>query len=136
MRALICILCFMPLFTCAQNTTNKSNQKTIKMDLSKITNTTVRGAIEALQDKDSKKWLTYFTADAKLTDDGKPRDFQDFSKNAVGDEWFTEIQRVENDSKDIYGHLTTKQWGDFNVYFKFHLNNENKINQLDIGQAN
>lgn len=105
------------------------------MDTSKLKNETVKGAIDALQDKDSEKWLTYFTEDAKMTDDGKPRDFQSFSKDAVGNEWFTEIQRIENDGKDIYGHLTTKQWGDFDVYFKFHVNNEGKIHQLDIGQA-
>lgn len=106
------------------------------MDLSKITNKTVKGAVEALQEKDSEKWLTYFTDDAKMTDDGKPRDFQNFSENAVGEEWFTEIHRVENDGKAIYGHLTTRQWGAFDVYFKFHVNNEEKIYQLDIGQVN
>jgi hypothetical protein len=106
------------------------------MDLSVITNETVRDSIEALQEKDPQKWLTYFTSDAKMTDDENPRDFQSFSKNAVGNEWFTEIHRVENDGKDIYGHLTTEQWGDFNVYFKFHVNSEGKIHRLDIGQAN
>ncbi|MDG3582889.1 hypothetical protein [Galbibacter pacificus] len=104
--------------------------------MSIITNETVKGAIEALQNKDKNKWLTYFTADTKMTDDGNPRDFHSFSRNAVGNEWFTEIHRVENNGKDIYGHLTTKQWGAFNVYFKFHVNNEGKIHQLDIGQAN
>lgn len=105
------------------------------MDLSSITNKTVKGAIEALQERDTEKWLGYFTGDAKLTDDGAPRDFQNFSKNAVGSEWFTKLYRVENQGKDIFGHLTTKQWGDFDVFFKFRLNDEGKIYQLDIGQA-
>ncbi|MBO0355593.1 hypothetical protein J0656_16360 [Muricauda ruestringensis] len=100
-----------------------------------ITNETVRGAITALQDKDPKKWSSYFTTDAKMTDDGNPRNLWSFSRNAVGEEWFTEIHRVENDGKDIYGHLTTKQWGAFNVYFKFHVDADGKIYQLDIGQA-
>lgn len=124
---------FLTIIACGQKTNGLKN--TQQMDTSKLKNETVKGAIDALQDKDSEKWLTYFTEDAKMTDDGKPRDFQSFSKDAVGNEWFTEIQRIENDGKDIYGHLTTKQWGDFNVYFKFHVNNEGKIHQLDIGQA-
>jgi len=124
---------FLTITACGQKTNGLKN--TQQMDTSKLKNETVKGAIDALQDKDSEKWLTYFTEDAKMTDDGKPRDFQSFSKDAVGNEWFTEIQRIENDGKDIYGHLTTKQWGDFDVYFKFHVNNEGKIHQLDIGQA-
>ncbi len=105
------------------------------MDTSKLTNETVKGAIDALQEKDNNKWLTYFTDDAKMTDDGNPRDFQSFSENAVGEEWFTEIHRVENDGKDVYGHLVTKKWGEFDVYFKFHINNDQKVHQLDIGQV-
>lgn len=108
----------------------------MNMDTSKLTNQTVKAAIEALQEKDNKKWLTYFTTDAKMTDDGKPRNFQSFSKSAVGEEWFTELHRVENDGKDVYGHLKTKKWGEFNVYFKFHINAKGKIHQLDIGQMN
>lgn len=106
------------------------------IDLSKVTNNKVRAAIEALQEGNTEQWLSHFTDDAVLTDDGNPRDFKSFSENALPDESFTEIHRVENDGKDIFGHLTTKQWGDFDVYFKFHLNDDNQIYQLDIGQVN
>ena len=127
---------FITIFSISTNgQRTEGKQNTQQMDTSKLTNETVKGAIDALQEKNSKKWLTYFTADAKMTDDGNPRDFQSFSKNALGNEWFTELDRVENDGKDVYGHLTTKQWGDFNVYFKFHINSDGKIHRLDIGQT-
>jgi len=132
-RIFIILVLLLTITACGQNANGKQNIQ--QMDTSKLTNETVKGAIEALQEKDKEKWLTYFTADAKMTDDGNPRDFQSFSKNAVGDEWFTELHRVENNGKDIFGHLVTKQWGEFDVYFKFHVNAENKIHQLDIGQV-
>jgi len=43
---------------------------------------------------------------------------------------------VENNGLDILGQFHTESWGDFKTYFKFQLNNEGKINRLDIGQAN
>jgi len=104
------------------------------IDLSKITNPTVKGAVEGMQNKDKNAWKSYFTENAKMTDDGNPRDFNSFTNNAIGDEWFTEIHRVENNGKDVYGHLVTQQWGEFDVYFKFTVNEDNKISRVDFGQ--
>lgn len=105
------------------------------MDTGKLTNTTVKAAFDAWQKGDSKTFLSFFTADATLYDDGNPRNFQGFVKDACGHEKFTSIDKVENDGKDIFGHFHTESWGDFKTYFKFHLNAEGKINRLDIGQA-
>jgi hypothetical protein len=101
----------------------------------KITHPTVKAAMEAWQGKDLAKWLSFFTADAKLLDDGNPRDFKKFSAE-IGKERFTSINKVENGGLDIYGNFHSDQWGDFKTYFKFHLNAEGKFDRLDIGQAN
>jgi hypothetical protein len=106
------------------------------MDTGKLTNYTIKAAIDAWQKGDAKTWLSYFTEDAKLFDDGNPRSFHNFSAEAIGHERFTSIDKVENNGLDIYGHFHSEQWGDFNTYFTFHLNSDGKIYRLDIGQAN
>jgi len=122
--------------TTPQNTETKTIQKDKKMDTSKLTNETVKQAFDAWQNGDSKAFLSHFTVDAKLYDDGNPRNFQSFVKEACGHEKFTSIESVENGGKDIIGKFHTESWGDFKTYFKFTINAEGKITKLDIGQAN
>jgi hypothetical protein len=104
------------------------------MDLRKLINPKVRGAIEALQAGDKTAWLAFFTADARLTDDGSPRSFAGFSDEALGRERFTSIDRVDNNGLDVYGSFHSDRWGDFKTYFKFHLGSDGKFARLDIGQ--
>jgi len=124
---------------CGQSKTSKSETTTIKetqkMDTDKLTNATVKAAFDAWQNGDSKTFLSYFAADAKLYDDGNLRNFQSFVKEACGHERFTSIEKVENEGKDITGNFHTESWGDFKTYFKFSINAEGKFNRLDIGQA-
>ncbi|MGK6341918.1 hypothetical protein ACMGDK_06750 [Chryseobacterium sp. DT-3] len=137
--AAVCLLCFA---ACGQqnspknNKTNKTQQKNYNMDISRLTNNIVYEAFEAWQKGDSQSFLSYFTTDAKLFDDGSPRDFQNFVKDACGHERFTSIDKVENEGKEIYGNFHTESWGDFRTYFKFHFDADGKICRLDIGQAN
>ncbi len=105
------------------------------MDTNHITNNTVRLAFEAWQKGDSKLWLSFFTEDTKLYDDGHIRNFHKFSTEAIGHERFTTIDKVENNGLSIYGKFHSDTWGDFKTYFKFHINSEGKIYQLEIGQA-
>lgn len=105
------------------------------MDRSKLTNEIVKAAFDAWQKGDSTLWESFFTPDAKLYDDGSPRNFQGFVKEACGHERFTTISRVEDDGKSIFGNFHTEQWGDFKTYFKFHINADGKFIRLDIGQA-
>ncbi len=97
------------------------------MNTAQLTNKTVKAAIDALQKGDQQAWLRLFTPEAELYDDGSKRDFMKFSRSAIGEERFTNIDRVDNDGKDIYGN--------FHTYFKFHINEAGKIYRLDIGQA-
>ncbi len=113
---------------CGQPTTDK-------MNTDKLTNTIVKNAIESWQKGDKQMFLSFCTIDAKLFDDGNPRDFQKFVKEACGHERFTSIDKVENNGLNVYGHFHTESWGDFKTFFKFHLNGEGKIVRLDIGQA-
>jgi hypothetical protein len=105
------------------------------MDTSHITNTTAKAAFEAWQKGDSKTFISFFTAAPQLFDDGNPRNFQSFIKDACGHERFTSVDRVGNDGKEIFGNFHTESWGDFKTYFNFHINADGKIERLDIGQA-
>ncbi|QND85410.1 Uncharacterized protein ChrSV_3184 [Chromobacterium vaccinii] len=104
------------------------------MNLDILTQPAVWLAIEALQHGDHANWMAQFNTDATLTDDGLPANFHKFSEHAMGHEHFTSIDRVENQGLDVYGSFHSDRWGNFNTYFKFHLDANGKIRQLDIGQ--
>lgn len=106
------------------------------MNTALLENPQVKAAMEAWQEGDSEKWLSFFTSGATMTDDGNPRDFVGFSTSAIGHERFTTIDKVENGGLDIYGKFHSDQWGNFKVFFKFHMNGEGQFSRLDIGQAN
>jgi hypothetical protein len=114
---------------------NNNYQKITNMDTSKITNPIVKAAFQAWQQGNSTWWTSCFTNDAQLLDDGHPRDFHKFSTQAIGHERFTSIDKVEDNGLSIYGKFHSDTWGNFKTYFKFHINNNNKIYKLEIGQA-
>jgi len=105
------------------------------MDTSALTNPTVRAAVEALQHGDRKAWQRLFDPDASLYDDGTPRSLDEFTREAIGHERFTSIDRVENEGLDVWGAFHSDRWGDFRTYFKFQLTRGGRIKRLDIGQA-
>jgi hypothetical protein len=100
-----------------------------------LTNPTVKAAIEALQKGDRTAWSALFEPDARFYDDGAPRSLEKFTREALGRERFTSIDRVENNGLDLVGAFHSEQWGDFRTYFKFQLTPSGKIKRLDIGQA-
>lgn len=139
MYALLFCCCAITFSACAQNkqsTEKQTPKKTSKMDTSKLTNENVKKAFEAWQNGDAKLWLSFFTADAKLFDDGNPRDFKRFVADACGNEKFTTIDKVESNGTHIFGNFHTKSWGDFKTYFKFTADGNGKFSKLEIGQAN
>ena len=100
-----------------------------------LTNPTVKAAIEALQSGKGKAWSALFEPDAELYDDGNPRSLKEFTRNSLGHERLTSIDRVENNGLDLTGAIHSDRWGDFQTYFRFQLPPAGKINRLDIGQA-
>ena len=100
-----------------------------------LTNPTVKAAIDALQRGDRKAWAALFEATAELYDDGSPRSLDTFTREAVGHERFTAIDRVENNGLDVFGAFHSPRWGDFQTYFKFQLSLAGKVTRLDIGQV-
>jgi len=100
-----------------------------------LTNPIVRAAIEALQNGNRKTWSALFEPDAELYDDGSPGSLKQSTRDALGHERFTAIDRVENDGLDLTGAFHSDRWGDFQTYFRFQLSPAGKINRLDIGQA-
>ncbi|MBT2416227.1 MULTISPECIES: nuclear transport factor 2-like protein [Chryseobacterium] len=134
------LIIFSMCSACAQKNDDKKliqTQQNVKsnMDTTKL-NETVKKAFEAWQSGDAEAFTSFFTTDSKLYDDGNPRDFKKFVKDACGHEKFTSIDKIENDGKAIYGQFHTESWGDFKTFFKFNLNNEGKFDTLEIGQAN
>lgn len=111
-----------------------TTEKASTMNTQQITHPTAKSAFESWQNNDSKAWLALFTAKPALFDDGKPRDFHQFSEQ-IGKEKFTSIDRVENDGTGIIGDFETP-WGKFKTYFRFTIGADGKISRLDIGQAN
>lgn len=105
------------------------------MEYGKISNPKVKAAIEAWQKGDATSWLSFFTTDVQLLDDGHPRDFKKFSTEAIGHERFISVDKVEDNGMSVYGRFHSDTWGDFKTYFRFHLNNEGKFDKLEIGQA-
>jgi hypothetical protein len=108
---------------------------TTLVHLDRLTNPTVRGAVEALQRGDRRAWAAQFEADAELYDDGESRSLRKFTEEAVGHERFTSLDRVENHGLDVIGAFHSDRWGDFRTYFRFQLSPSGKIKRLDIGQA-
>ena len=100
-----------------------------------LTNPTVKAAIEALQSGDQKAWSALFEPDAGLYDDGSPRSLKEFTRDALGHERLTSIDRIENKWLDLTGTFHSDQWGDLQTYFRFQLSLGGKIDRLDIGQA-
>ena len=105
------------------------------METDALTNSTVKAAVEALQSGNRKAWSALFEPDAELYDDGSPRSLKEFTRDALGHERFTSIDRVENNGLDLTGAFHSDEWGDFRTYFRFQLSPGRKIERLDIGQA-
>ncbi|SHK33579.1 hypothetical protein SAMN05444267_100334 [Chryseobacterium polytrichastri] len=133
-KYILSILLLASLQACGQ-IGNHQHQTINRMEYQKINNYKVKAAIEAWQDGNSKLWLSFFTTDVKLLDDGNLRDFKEFSTEALGHERFTTIDKAEDNGLSVYGHFHSDTWGDFKTYFKFHLDAEGKFNKLEIGQA-
>lgn len=147
MKKIFLLFCIFTTFTftaCGQNGNDKinsqvpnNNSQLNKMDTSKLSNPTVKSAIDALQANDKTAWYNHFTADAIFTDDGRTLNLKSFFDNAFNHkEKFLTFDKIENEGKDITGNFFAGQWGTFKVFFKFHVNDEGKITRLDIGQAN
>lgn len=130
-RIFLPLLILISITSCAQKTEKIQSKKIEKqqtMDLNKITNETVKKAIEALQENDKTLWYSYFTKDAVFTDDGNQLNLKSFFDNAFNHkERFLSIDIVENEGKNLVGNFFAGQWGTFRTYFNFHVNNEGKI---------
>ena len=94
---------------------------------------TVRTAIAALQAGDKLAWLTCFTAGAKLFDSGKRKSIFNFTRDNIGLMHFTDIERVDNDGRDVYGMLRLRDEETIHAYFKFRLDAAAMCSRLDIG---
>jgi hypothetical protein len=105
------------------------------MNTDSLSNPIVKAAIDALQSGDRAAWSALFEPDAKLYDDGRPRSLEKFTRDALGHERFTSIERIGHGGLEVIGEFHSDQWGDFKTYFRFQLSSAGTIRRLDIGQA-
>ena len=98
----------------------------------------VQAALDALHAGDKEAWRSLVAPSAPPLDHGAARDLAAFTDEAPVQEQFTKIHQVGNEGLDVFGDFGdfhSDQWGDFPVYFKFHLNEDQKINRREIGQS-
>lgn len=134
-RISIIIIFSLIFITVSCQAPDKSQKIKTAMNTNLLTNSTVKKAIDALQAADANTWFSQFTDDAELFDDGNKKDFRKFFGNALGHERFTSIDKVENNGLAIYGQFHSDHWGDFKTYFRFRIDAGDRINRLEIGQA-
>ncbi|RAJ00413.1 hypothetical protein LX64_04119 [Chitinophaga skermanii] len=129
------LLLLASVFSACGQVGNHQHPERKQMTYDNITHPVAKAAIIAWQKGDAKTWRSYFADTAKLLDDGHPRDLIEFSTEAIRNERFTTIDKVEDNGLSIYGRFHSDTWGDFIAYFSFTLNEEGKIKLLRIGQA-
>lgn len=102
----------------------------------KISDPTVKAAIEALNAHDRTAWDALFAPGATFSDDGNEGSLKHFADGAFGkgNEGFTSISKVEENGRHVYGGYHSGTWGDFLVFFKFQLK-DGRITRLEVGQA-
>ena len=104
-------------------------------DLIKLVNPTVGKAIDALQHANAREWLSLFVRNAIVYDHGNQMTAGEFIEKSAGNEHFASIDKTENNGLAVFGHFHSKQLGDFQVCFRFHLNGKAKVSRLEIAQA-
>ena len=107
------------------------------LDLHAIDQPIVRSAIEAMNSRNKKQWYGLFCDKAKLTDDGNPYDFSEWSERELFGSsiaYLASIDKVENGGLTIYGKFHSDQWGDFKTFMRSNVEN-NKITKLEVGQT-
>ena len=102
------------------------------LDLHAVDQPIVRSAIEAMNSR-----YELFSDKPKLTDDGNPQDFSEWSEREVFGSsiaYLASIDKVEDAGTTIYGKFHSDQGGDFKTFVRFHLEND-KITKLEVGQT-
>ena len=97
-----------------------------------LKNPIVKATIDALQAGDRTSWSAQFERDAELFDDGSPRSLEQFTRDALGYERFTSIERVSEDGLELIGAFHSDRWGDFKTYFRFELAASGKIIRIAL----
>src|SRR5258708_33723006 len=96
-----------------------------------LENPTVRKAIDALQNGDARSWLSLFVKNAILYDHGNAMAAGGFIEKSIGREYFTRIDKTEENGLSVFGVFHTGQWGDFQVCFRFRLIEGEKLSRLE-----
>lgn len=100
-----------------------------------LENPTVGKAIDALQNGNARAWLSLFVKNAILYDLGNEMTAGEFIEKSIGREYFTHIDKTEDDGLSVFGSFHTDQWGDYQVCFRFRLDEEGMVHRLDVLQA-
>lgn len=97
----------------------------------------VKAAITAMNSQDRAAWMQLFAENTVLTDDGNRQDFVHWSDHEIFGKDTGELRTVdrqEDGGLTVYGKFRSSRWGEFNTFFRFHVQ-DGKIIRLDVGQA-
>jgi hypothetical protein len=97
----------------------------------------VRDAIRAMNARDRESWLALFADNATMSDDGDEHDLIEWSVSELFGEsraYVKDVKRVEDNGRTIYADFHSDQWGDFETFMKFDIDDSNRITRLDLGQ--
>ena len=107
------------------------------MNIDQLSNSTVKAAVQAMNDGNRTAWFSQFASNPILTDDANPRDFRQWSEDELFGKsrgWIRELDKVEDDGLLLYAQFHSERWGDFKTTMKFTLK-DGKISRLDVAQA-
>jgi hypothetical protein len=96
------------------------------LNLHAVNNPIVKLAIEAMNGRNKKLWYKLFSNNPLFTDDGNPSDFTKWcERDLFGSSlaYLASIDKVEDGGLTIYGRLHSDQWGDFNTFMRFYVEN-------------
>jgi hypothetical protein len=95
----------------------------------------VRAIIEAFQRGDRLAWLSNFTANARLLQNGKRRDLLRYVTTCVGNDHFDAIDHVGRDGTSLCGQYMVLGHGLITTSLKFQIDSAGKCYQLEIVQS-
>ena len=106
------------------------------MEINQLHNPIVRAALTAVNAGDRATWLSMFSPNAILTDDGNRRHYAEWSDTELFGKGNGRIINVESEQAGgltIHTLFHSNVWGEFNTFWTFSVE-DGKITRLDVGQ--
>lgn len=106
------------------------------MEIKELHNPIVRAALTAVNNNDRATWLSLFSPNAHVTDDGNPRHYVEWADTELfgkGNGRITNVEHEDASGLTIHTMFHSNVWGQFKTFWTFTLRDD-KITRLDVGQ--